>query len=198
MNNKWISIENDLPNVDEEGQSNWFICANNTRVYMAPCNYNSNSKTWYMYGDYLLRTTNVTHWMPLPDPPTPEQENLNITDVNNFISKCGVLLVLLDEVYPHLDDSEKDTIINQLRLTAEQMKSAAEKLKIAPINEVKEAEENELTQAINLLKEYEQWEADLIGDNEMWWPYADKDAISGKTYDKMLELQAKRNELLKP
>lgn len=50
--------------------------------------------------------------------------------------------------------------------------------------------------AIALLKEYEQWEADLIGDNAMWWPYVNKDRISGKTYDKMLELQAKRNELL--
>ena len=47
-----------------------------------------------------------------------------------------------------------------------------------------------------LLKEYEQWEADLISDNQMWWPYAEKDAISGKTYHKMLELQEKRNQLL--
>ena len=48
----------------------------------------------------------------------------------------------------------------------------------------------------SLLKEYEEWEAMLIADNAMWWPYADKDAMSGKTYDMMLELQAKRNELL--
>ncbi len=57
--------------------------------------------------------------------------------------------------------------------------------------------EDTLTKAIALLKEYEQWEADLIADNKMWWPYVDKDAISGRTYEKMIELQAKRNELLK-
>lgn len=49
---------------------------------------------------------------------------------------------------------------------------------------------------VSLLKEYEQWEADLINDNKMWWPYAPKDAISGKTYDKMIELQSKRNTLI--
>lgn len=48
-----------------------------------------------------------------------------------------------------------------------------------------------------LLKEYEQWEADLIADNAMWWPSVPKDRISGKTYDTMLILQNKRNELLK-
>jgi len=51
--------------------------------------------------------------------------------------------------------------------------------------------------AISLLKEYEQWEADLINDNELWCPNVDKDAIRGKTYDTMLELQEKRNQLLK-
>lgn len=51
--------------------------------------------------------------------------------------------------------------------------------------------------AIKLLKDYEQWEADLIADNEMWWPYVSKDRISGKTYDKMLELQERRNEILR-
>ena len=50
---------------------------------------------------------------------------------------------------------------------------------------------------MELLKEYEQWEADLIADNAMWWPSVPKDRISGKTYDTMLILQNKRNELLK-
>ena len=48
----------------------------------------------------------------------------------------------------------------------------------------------------NLLEKYEEWEAMMIADNAMWWPYAEKDAMSGKTYDMMLELQAQRNELL--
>jgi hypothetical protein len=50
---------------------------------------------------------------------------------------------------------------------------------------------------VEFLKEYEQWEADLIADNAMWWPSVPKDRISGKTYDTMLILQDKRNELIK-
>jgi hypothetical protein len=41
-----------------------------------------------------------------------------------------------------------------------------------------------------------EWEAMLIEDNAMWWPHVPKDRISGKTYDKMMELQSKRNDLL--
>lgn len=48
----------------------------------------------------------------------------------------------------------------------------------------------------DLLVEYMEWEAMLIEDNAMWWPNVPKDRISGKSYDKMMELQSKRNELL--
>ncbi len=48
----------------------------------------------------------------------------------------------------------------------------------------------------DLLVGYMEWEAMLIEDNEMWWPHAPKNKISGKSYDKMIELQGKRNELL--
>lgn len=54
------------------------------------------------------------------------------------------------------------------------------------------------SEAVELLKEYDQWEADLINDNAMWWPHAPKDRISGQTYDKMMELQGKRNRILHP
>lgn len=49
---------------------------------------------------------------------------------------------------------------------------------------------------MDLLTEYMEWEAMLIEDNAMWWPHVPKDRISGKSYDKMMELQSKRNELL--
>jgi len=49
---------------------------------------------------------------------------------------------------------------------------------------------------ITLLQEWQQWEADLIADNSMWWPYVEKDKISGKTYDKMMDLQTKRKEAI--
>jgi predicted O-methyltransferase YrrM len=48
----------------------------------------------------------------------------------------------------------------------------------------------------DLLVGYMEWEAMLIEDNAMWWPSVPKDRISGKSYDKMMELQSKRNELL--
>lgn len=50
--------------------------------------------------------------------------------------------------------------------------------------------------AIALLKRYEQWEADIISANGLWWPQSAKDAFSGKMYDDMLELQAERNRVL--
>lgn len=54
----------------------------------------------------------------------------------------------------------------------------------------------EAIEMIGLLREYSEFEAMLIEDNAMWWPHAPKDRISGKTYDKMMELQEKRNKLL--
>jgi len=49
---------------------------------------------------------------------------------------------------------------------------------------------------IELLKEYEQWEADLISEDKMWWPFTKNDVLTGEVYDKMLVLQEKRNSLL--
>lgn len=49
----------------------------------------------------------------------------------------------------------------------------------------------------DLLKGYEQWEADIISEDKLWWPACDQDAISGKLYDTMMSLQEKRNNLLK-
>jgi hypothetical protein len=57
-------------------------------------------------------------------------------------------------------------------------------------------DEDRLKAMQSLLEQYEEWESMLIADNAMWWPYVAKDRISGKSYDMMMELQAKRNELL--
>jgi hypothetical protein len=56
---------------------------------------------------------------------------------------------------------------------------------------------DKLTRALDLLKEYEQWEADIISEDKLWWPNRAQDVLRGPLYDKMLELQEKRNELLK-
>lgn len=49
----------------------------------------------------------------------------------------------------------------------------------------------------DLLVKYEQWEADIISNDEMWWPNKAKDSLPDEIYEKMLELQRERNELLK-
>lgn len=46
------------------------------------------------------------------------------------------------------------------------------------------------------LKLHEKWETSVISENSLWWPHAERDAISGKMYDSFLELQSFRNKLL--
>jgi len=53
-----------------------------------------------------------------------------------------------------------------------------------------------LEEAINLLKDYEQWEADIINEDKLWWPNRAQDVMKGKIYDTMMDLQEKRNNLL--
>ena len=52
--------------------------------------------------------------------------------------------------------------------------------------------------ALALLAEYEEWEAELISDNRCWGPEGMNSlpSLTQQLYDKMLELQAKRNEVL--
>ena len=47
-----------------------------------------------------------------------------------------------------------------------------------------------IEEASSILKGYEQFEADIIADDAMWSP----DAISGKHYDSMMNLQERRND----
>lgn len=49
----------------------------------------------------------------------------------------------------------------------------------------------------DLLVKYESWEADIISNDEMWWPNKAKDSLPNEIYEKMLELQMERNILLK-
>lgn len=43
-------------------------------------------------------------------------------------------------------------------------------------------------EAIELLEEYDQWEADIIGNDSMWWPNSAKDSMPEEIYEKMIEL----------
>jgi len=53
-----------------------------------------------------------------------------------------------------------------------------------------------ITELELFLKDHEQWEADLIGEDSMWWPQRKRDLLAGKLYDSFIELQEKRNQLL--
>lgn len=71
--------------------------------------------------------------------------------------------------------------------TALQLESIKDELRILAKNQ---------KAAISLLREYERWEADIIIEDKLWWPQRAKDVLRGPIYDKMLELQEKRNEVL--
>ena len=68
MENKWISVKDKLP---EEGGRYWCylkhindLCAS---YFQWNCSYNKNEK---IFSDiYLTDGEQVTHWMPLPEPP---------------------------------------------------------------------------------------------------------------------------------
>ena len=96
------------------------------------------------------------------------------------------LIEALKKIEQMSDCGSCETIVKMKSIATDALKTLSE-------NKVSD---NRIDKAIELLRDYEQWEADLISDNSMWWPYRDKDAVHGKTYDKMLVLQEKRNKVL--
>lgn len=50
---------------------------------------------------------------------------------------------------------------------------------------------------INVLKGYEQWEADILSEDKLWWPNRALDVFRGPLYTRMMELQEMRNEALR-
>lgn len=64
-------------------------------------------------------------------------------------------------------------------------------------NEQLEELRKERGELIGFLKAHEQWEADFIGEDSMWWPQGKNgDVLQGKLYESFLELQSKRNAWL--
>lgn len=63
-------------------------------------------------------------------------------------------------------------------------------------SQIIEQKDKEIERLKALLLKYRDWEADLISEDKMWWPFHTGDVITGKIYDKMLELQYERNDLL--
>ena len=61
---RWISVEEELPPIRETGRSDIvLVCTVEEKIGIAY--YNHVNKAWVS-----LATRNVTHWMPLPPPPS--------------------------------------------------------------------------------------------------------------------------------
>lgn len=65
--NEWISVEDRLP--EELFNAVLIYCPNNINIY---CAYLNARNEWHFfnYGAGQQITERVTHWMPLPAPPT--------------------------------------------------------------------------------------------------------------------------------
>jgi hypothetical protein len=81
--------------------------------------------------------------------------------------------------------------IKEITVAQKELKIALEKQQSTPINE-----QSKIYTAIEILKGYETLEANIISENELWWPYRENDVLRGSIYDKFIELQSKRNEYL--
>lgn len=62
--NQWISVDDELPK-----ENQYVIVATKDGVCIATAEYIHEEKRWFMYGNYYTISTDVTHWMPLPDLP---------------------------------------------------------------------------------------------------------------------------------
>jgi len=67
---KWISVKERLP----ETQMNVLVVKENGKVfemsYHAPFDSDKRIFQWWAFGKYIDQHNQVTHWMPLPEPPT--------------------------------------------------------------------------------------------------------------------------------
>lgn len=78
----------------------------------------------------------------------------------------------------------------------DELKKSSSYAEINRVNAENSKLREERKDVYSLLKDYEQWEADLISDDRLWWPNREKDVLRGEIYDRMLKLQEKRNILL--
>lgn len=61
---KWISVEERLP----EDEQDVLVCVNKNTIDTGYCSfgYDPSVRNWWVYASM---SNNVTHWMPLPEPP---------------------------------------------------------------------------------------------------------------------------------
>lgn len=68
LNEAWISVEDRLPEGEDEIDRHWLICFDN-KPSRYPCRYDPNGKMWIIMDTNVIMK-NVTHWCDFPTPPT--------------------------------------------------------------------------------------------------------------------------------
>lgn len=68
---RWISVKDRLPEDRQKILTYWPAGHTPIQVQTFYLQYGT-SGPWWMFGwhNHLLKDGNITHWMPLPDPPT--------------------------------------------------------------------------------------------------------------------------------
>ena len=72
---KWIPVTERLPEpnaVDERGFAKRYLVKTDSHVLMHTARYDGD--WWVMWGRAEVIADNVTHWMPIPDPPKEEAQ----------------------------------------------------------------------------------------------------------------------------
>ena len=73
METKWISVDDRLPENDCIVDV-WMPEYNDPYKRVADVYFNSIQKTFYIDYNFLDVTNDITHWMPLPNPPKQESK----------------------------------------------------------------------------------------------------------------------------
>lgn len=66
MNDGWINIHDRLPDNEQYVIA---YCQNYPNNFVSMVRFEKNKNGYYFWNDALDKKGNVTHWMPLPNPP---------------------------------------------------------------------------------------------------------------------------------
>ena len=64
----WISVEEELPKVQD-----WYLCYNDVEDGSEVLHWEGDGNVW-MDNDWHYKSKEITHWMPLPQPPRKEDK----------------------------------------------------------------------------------------------------------------------------
>ena len=65
----WISVEEELPKVQD-----WYLCYNDVEDGSEVLHWEGDGNVW-MDNDWHYKSKEITHWMPLPQPPRKEEDD---------------------------------------------------------------------------------------------------------------------------